>query len=180
MIESWVDLPEWPNYQVSSLGRVKRLACTNKLGNRRLRERILPLRKWVDHQNHSRLYVCLGGLADRTNRCVGRLVLLAFVGPPLPGQECRHLDDDHENCTLNNLKWGTHLENIHDAMRNGKTPRGESSGRSKLTEVQVLEIRRLYKAHSKDNSGPALGKRYGVTAPVITSIVRREIWKHVP
>jgi hypothetical protein len=45
---------------------------------------------------------------------VHRLVLLAFVGPPPDGQECRHLNGIRTDARLVNLAWGTKAENAED------------------------------------------------------------------
>lgn len=55
-------------------------------------------------------------------RLVHRAVLEAFVGPCPPGQETLHRDDDKENPSLENLRWGTRSENVADAYRNGLQP----------------------------------------------------------
>lgn len=46
--------------------------------------------------------------------------MLAFVGPPEPGQEVRHFPDrDPSNCALSNLSYGTKSENSLDKRRHG-------------------------------------------------------------
>lgn len=48
------------------------------------------------------------------------LVLEAFVGPRPEGFVARHLNDDKTDNRVENLKWGTYLENLEDAVRNGR------------------------------------------------------------
>lgn len=48
---------------------------------------------------------------------VHRLVLRAFVGEPEENEECRHLNGHPSDNRLQNLKWGTHKENMQDAIR---------------------------------------------------------------
>jgi HNH endonuclease len=55
-----------------------------------------------------------------TRKFVHRLVLEAFVGPCPTGLECRHLDGDPSNNRLDNLRWGTRLENVADTIRHGR------------------------------------------------------------
>ena len=50
---------------------------------------------------------------------VHRAVLLAFVGLPHEGYECRHLDGDKSNNELTNLAWGTREQQREDDRRNG-------------------------------------------------------------
>ena len=55
---------------------------------------------------------------ERTPR-VHRLVMEAFAGPCPPGLETRHLDGDRLNNTVDNLRYGTHAENVQDSIRHG-------------------------------------------------------------
>lgn len=53
---------------------------------------------------------------------------------------------------------------------------GESSANAKLTNDQVIEIRRLA---SNGVTQVEIGRRFGVTPKHIGKIVRRELWKHL-
>jgi hypothetical protein len=55
--------------------------------------------------------------------------------------------------------------------------RGEHNGQSKLTEVDVHEIRRAYAA--KEATYEALAQRFHVSDTLIAQIVLRQAWKHV-
>lgn len=178
MIEEWRIIPDWPNYKVSNLGTVKRLSYTTSDG-KYLKERILKQGRWIDQRGHVRLFVTLGSIDNHVNRTIGRLVLLSFCGPPKDGQECRHLDDNPDNCSLENLVWGTHYENIQDSMRNGRMPKGVKSGMAKLTEEKVLLIRRMHRQGSHEYGAAALGRLFGVAGPTIQGIIKRKYWKHV-
>ena len=55
---------------------------------------------------------------------------------------------------------------------------------SKLTESDVLEIRRIYSpgklnGSHNPNSCYGLGKRYGVGHTLIFKIIKREAWQHI-
>lgn len=76
---------------------------------------------------------------------VHRLVLLAFVGPPAPGQIGLHKDDDPDNNVIKNLRWGSYKDNTADCHRNGRSPGyrfpgGEAHPGAKLTTKQAQEI----------------------------------------
>lgn len=88
-----------------------------------------------------------------------RAILSAFSGAEQKHLECRHLDDDPANNHINNLEWGTRLQNAADKRRNGGIPSGERSGTHKLTASEVLEIRKEY----GKSSSRQLGKKYGVS-----------------
>lgn len=53
---------------------------------------------------------------------VHRLVLGAFVGPCPAGMECRHLNGDSTDNRVENLAWGTHVENVKDVIAHGNNP----------------------------------------------------------
>lgn len=62
-----------------------------------------------------RLEVSRGGIRrvmlNRVHRCVHLLVLEAFVGPRPPGHHGDHIDFDHANNALSNLRWLPASEN---------------------------------------------------------------------
>jgi hypothetical protein len=100
-------------------------------------------------------------------RLVHRLVLEAFIGPCPPGMECLHLDGNRVNPRLENLRWGTRQQNVDDMRRHGTMLRGSRHGRSKLSEPQVEEIRRLL---DRGISQREIGERFGVNQPTISRI----------
>lgn len=72
----------------------------------------------------------------------------------------------------------------HSAAMQGKTPRGSMPERkgsrnacSKLTEDQVIEIRRRWAARAMSQTD--MGKEFGVSQPVISAIVLRKNWQHI-
>jgi hypothetical protein len=117
-------------------------------------------------------------LTGRKQRKVHHLVLNAFVGPCPPGMEARHLDGVRDNPRLDNLCWGTKLENAADRKTHGSQCLGESHGRAKVTEADVTAIRKRYAEGGIRQVD--LGDQYGICQTKISAIVRREHWKHVP
>ena len=117
----WLDIPGWENlYQVSIEGQVRSLTrtvlCKDGI-TRTFKGRILS--PCVNDSGHLLVPLTRSGEAPKLKQ-VHRLVLLTFVGPCPPGMECLHWDDDKYNNRLANLRWGTRLENMDDAKRNGK------------------------------------------------------------
>lgn len=108
---------------------------------------------------------------------VHRLVLEAFVGPCPPGKEALHGDGNPGNNRLDNLRWGTRIENAADRVRHGRQVRGTKSHMSRLTENQVRWIRQDAKA--LPISKRALAEKYGITLATLLPILRRTNWKHV-
>lgn len=77
------------------------------------------------------------------------------------------------------LFLGTQADNNLDRDRKGrqKTKRGTDHKLAKLTEEQVIEIRRIYKPRITPTR--ALAKKYGVSQRKIMHILHRESWAHI-
>ena len=61
--------------------------------------------------------------------------------------------------------------------RNGNYPRGENHKEHKLTEANVLEIRKLYKEGVKQEW---LARQFGVRQALISKIVNGHTWQLLP
>ncbi len=110
---------------------------------------------------------------------VPRLMHEALIGPIPLGNVVRHIDGNNKNNHISNLTHGTVLENNRDKQRHGTQCRGETNGKSKLTEKQILYIR----GHDKYwGYRVKLAKELGVTIHTIEKVVTNKpskIWKHV-
>lgn len=98
--------------------------------------------------------------------------------PPAPGMVARHGECRKPSCwSQDHVTWGTTKQNSMDRWRDGTDPTGARNGRSKLTDVQVAEIREEYvpgKIRYRD-----LAKMYEVSPTLIAFIIRQKNWKHV-
>lgn len=120
--ERWLPVPIPPFgqfYEVSDQGRVRSLDRDQRIGygaTRRIFGQILsPGRTKSGH-----LHVSMSAYGESKTCTVHRLVALAFLGDPEPGQEVRHWPDrDPTNNRLDNLRWGTRLENAQDRLAHG-------------------------------------------------------------
>ena len=113
----------------------------------------------------------------RSAKRVPRLVLEAFVGPCPPGMEACHFPDRNPgNNRLENLRWDTPKSNQADRKLHGTCNTGERNGSAKLTEPEVVEIR---KRKSDGESSVDLAEEFGVAVVTIRAIVSRRIWKSV-
>lgn len=106
-------------------------------------------------------------------------VLWAFVGPCPPGMECRHLDGNVLNNTRRNLAWGTKQENMEDQRTHGTNPAGQRKFNAKLSDDDVLEIRRCYSRQYGGRHSLRLAQRFGVSVSTIQSVVSRSTWRHL-
>lgn len=155
----WRDVPGYPGYSVTSDGRI-----AGHYGEMR------PMRMPSGH-----LYVIARCDFLARKLFVHRAVLFAFVGPCPDGMEARHLNDIPDDNRIDNLAWGTRVENAADKVRNGGQPRGERMKTHRLTEQQVAEIRARYPIMSTR----ALATEYGVSHTAIRRAAVGVKWGHV-
>jgi len=171
--EEWLDVVGYKGvYQVSSLGRVKRVAG----GPGAVIGRIL--KPTPDRAGYLRVVLYRGGKRFRVY--VHRLVLETFIGDaPSPKHEGNHKNGNKADHRVENLEWITPSENCKHAFRmlGREIIRGEAHVNAKLTRDDVIEIRRLYA--TGEHTQAELGKRFGVHATTIGLIIRRETWQHV-
>jgi len=87
-----------------------------------------------------------------------------------------HVCDNRACVNPAHLFLGTHKDNTQDAVKKGRMANGESSGLSRLTEKQVLSIRREY---AEGKTQLELARKYNVSRITIHKIVTRKTWKHI-
>lgn len=165
----WKIIPEFPNYEVSSSGKVRSRRRRGAAG-------ILLRPREGNKHGHKTVVLYAGGRRTRRDLWIHRLVLEAFVGPCPDGMECRHLNGNPADNRLENLCWGTHAENMRDRVSHGTSNQGERNGRAKLSRSEVVLIKRLSKSGTPTNS---LAKMFQVSRTAVYDIVNRRKWKHV-
>lgn len=170
------DVVGFPGYLTGDDGSV--WSCLDWHGGigeewRRLRPR--PLRR-----GHLRVALRRGG---RTFDCyVHALVLTAFRGPRPVGTECCHFPDRNPaNNRLDNLRWATSKDNREDQRKHGTLLWGEKNPGARLTDDDVLTIRRLHAAGGRTDE---IADRFGVDRKTVWRIVnfqsRRETRERSP
>lgn len=173
-IEKWLPVVGHEgSYEVSNLGRVRSLdrviSIKQPPWTRRKKGVLLkPGKKKSGHVS-----VVLG--REFGSKDVHVLVAEAFLGPKPDGMECLHWDDNPENNTDTNLRWGTRRQNLHDAIRTGKKPVGEDWWISKLKNEDIPIIRSLFGKKSYEE----IGRIYGVSGSAIRQIKNGRSWRHI-
>ncbi|UUW40520.1 homing endonuclease [Enterococcus phage vB_Efm_LG62] len=110
MKELWKDIKGYEGlYQVSNLGRVKRLK-----GKYISTERILKPTKHTT--GYLRVKLCKNNV--RFNKKIHRLVAEAFIPNPENKPQVNHIDEDKTNNIISNLEWMTAKENINHGTHN--------------------------------------------------------------
>ena len=177
-MEIWKDVPGYEGcYQVSNEGRVKSLAREvavprtrwGSQGTRKVNEAVMSLQ--TDSRN--RVFVALRKDGAGKRFTVASLVAAAFIGPRPEGMLVLHGDGVSTNNRADNLRYGTHVDNMDDARLHGTLTQGEKQWLAKLTAGEVKFIR------VTDMSGVYLAAQYGVTPACISAIRQRKNWKHV-
>jgi len=85
----------------------------------------------------------------------------------------RHTCDEPSCVNPDHLLTGNALDNKRDSVERERHTRGTGHYKAKLTEDDVRVIR------ASQESGAALGRRYGVSKENIYAIRNGQIWKHV-
>jgi hypothetical protein len=127
MHELWQVIPEYPDFAVSNLGRVKRIVAippTGKVGGRGWPVAILKLSPC----GHGYLKCQIGGRSGPT-LLVHLLVAKAFVPNPQNLPTVNHDDGDKTNNLFTNLVWATHQEQTEHGFEHGLLVRNPHTGR---------------------------------------------------
>lgn len=119
MVETWRDIPGYEGlYQVSNLGRVKRLSRSMEESNgntRYLKEKILKGGKFPNGYR----YVCLRKNNENKNMMVHRLVAISFIPNPKSYPVVNHINGIKTDNRVENLEWCTHSKNLKHAVEIG-------------------------------------------------------------
>lgn len=100
-----------------------------------------------------------------------------LVNGAIPAGVCvRHRCDNPPCCNPAHLCLGTHLENMQDMARRGRSLRGERHHQAVLTEVDVRCIRAAW---GEGETQRSLAARYGVANGTIADVVYRRTWAHL-
>jgi DNA-binding NarL/FixJ family response regulator len=75
-------------------------------------------------------------------------------------------------CNYAHIYWGTRKQNKADEVTHGVINRGERQGHAKLTEQQVVEIRRLTGGMIQKD----IAAKFGVSASTIRMIQKGKNW----
>lgn len=170
--ETWKQIPNHPMYEVSDLGRIR--SWNKRMSDEK---RLIPyiLKPGTASHGYDTVVLCTDG--TQRSYCIHRLVLETFVGPPKNGQHCRHMNNDKSDNRIGNLRWGTRSENMMDRVKHGTANRGVKHGMSKLTDGDIIEIRRLYA--SGNYFQHQIGEMFDVSQSTISAICLYKRWQHI-
>jgi hypothetical protein len=107
--EYWRSISEYPNYEISSVGRVRN-AISGKI-----------LKQQIESNGYHR--ICLYKDGTRKLFYIHRLVCQEFINNPDNKPSVDHIDGVKTNNCISNLRWATH----HDNQGNRKKTQNTSS-----------------------------------------------------
>lgn len=154
-METWKKIHRFENYEISNLGNVR------KKSGKVLVKRIDKDREVINLVKNNKPYSC--------RICV--LVAVAFLRNYKNHSRVRNINGVKSENQATNLEWNDIKGIFYDGQNNGSS--GQKNGRAKITENQVLEIR---KSSLKQKE---LSKIYGIKQNTISLIKNRHLWAHI-
>jgi len=169
MTEQWRAIEDFPDYEVSDQGRVRRATPG---GNNTWVGRILTPSMGG---NSGYPHVQLHRNGRQHGHTVHSLVATAFIGPRPPGHQINHKNGIKTDNCVENLEYVTPQENVDHAVSLGLwTPECGSI----LTNEQVLAMRDAYRGGKK--TCREIGEEYGVNRGTAMQVISGLSWKHLP
>ena len=118
MQEIWKEIKDYPNYQISNLGRIKALKFYSNI-HKRYYDRELLLKEKKNSHGYKFISLGCGKRGTRKNIAIHRLVAEAFIPNPNNLPEVNHIDGNKLNNNIDNLEWCTRSENMLHAYKLG-------------------------------------------------------------
>jgi len=159
----WEDVYQYPNYQVSTSGRVISFAR----GEGRL------LKPCLDGKGYPR--VVLYNDQGRKTVFIHRLVAGAFITNPDNLRDVNHKDSVRTNNNVTNLEWVSQADNVKHAFEAGRMAHGEHVPTSKLKAHQAVAIHRAY--HDYGLTQRLAAAIADVDATTVANICKGRTWK---
>lgn len=168
-MEEWREIPGFPGYDASSLGRLR---TWRHRGIHAARRRTVPvLMRPRAHARTGYLYVTLTPTFKvKVTKTVHSLVCEAFHGPrPGPGHVVRHFPDHtRSNCAADNLSWATQTVNLADRAGHGTLVNGEAHHNCTVPGGNVRVAKMLM--HEKVDTQRSIARALGMTPAHLSRI----------
>lgn len=180
MKEIWKDVLGYKGYQVSNIGRVKRLPHWIDVGLNNVKRAFRKekiLKQSCDTPGYYQVWLYLN--KKRKGFRVHKLVAQAFIPNPQNKPQVNHIDGNKLNNKVDNLEWCTNAENQIHVYKIGlqKIKVGEQSPNAKLEKQEVIFIKKALKL--RKYSSRKLAKMFNVCKSTILSIKHKETWNHI-
>jgi hypothetical protein len=163
MEEIWKDIQGYEGlYQVSNQARIRGLK-SGKIKKQRID--IGYYRVMLSNNNVEKIFQ------------VHRLVAFSFIPNPEQKEQINHINGIKLDNRIENIEWCTRSENAIHAHRIGlvNTAKGTRNSLAKLTDSNVIEIRKLFGIVSLRE----IGRRFNVSDHTIGMIKHGKTWRHI-
>lgn len=165
--EEWKEIPRFPDYAVSSVGRIMRLTYA-------YRSRTYPGKIIKAHPNRAGyVKVTLCRKKKHYQRDVHRIVTETFLGPCPEGHEVNHKNGNKSDNAVANLEYLTRSQNHKHAYATGLMHRGSKHWKAKLSESDIFTILEL----NREGWGQSkIAHQFKVTREAIKDILVGNNW----
>ena len=168
--EIWKSIPGYEKYEASTLGKIRSL---NYLRTGKIKE----LKQGKSKLGY--LFVVLCDNSKNKRFAVHQLIALTFLENSNNWKEVNHIDSNKQNNQVDNLEWSTRSLNIRHSVKAGtfNVLHGEKNGNSKLTNDQVIQI----KKHLLEGilSGQQIAEKCNTNKCRVSDIKTQRSWKHI-
>lgn len=154
-MEVWKKVEGFENYEVSNFGNVKSLNYNGTNKEKFLKIRFLKT-------GYCRVNLCKNGKS--TDFYIHRLVAISFLLKKDIDNQVNHLDGNKLNNNVSNLEWCNQSENMIHSYKIGLQKIGEKNSKSKLSNTNVLEIKKSKLPY------PELANKFNVSKSLICMI----------
>lgn len=165
-------------YEVNTDGDIRTIERYIILPTHKYLKKQKYLKQFVDGRGymHVKLYNGKGSAKSTTTH---RVVATTFIENPHNLPEINHKDGNKLNNNVDNLEWVTRSYNVKHAyvFRDPKTYKGSGNKLAKLTEEQVIELRKERETHK--TTYKKLAEKYKIGITLVGYIVNRKTWRHV-
>lgn len=160
MTEEWRTVPDYHEYEVSDLGRVRRGDVLIK--QRKMASGYLYVTFLSPHRKDFRVH---------------RLVAICFLGEAPEGKPlvC-HRNGKRDDNRKDNLRYDDQTGNQADCKLHGTERKGSKHGRAKISERDIPDIRNMFSEGKRDKE---ISDLYGVHESNIRHIRAGRTWRHV-
>lgn len=158
--EIWKDIENFPNYQISNLGRVKSKGRYTKTGiknQEKIFRKEFIIKGYINKKGYKQVTLYDINNKPKTMR-VHKLVALAFIKNKNNLLQINHKDGNKLNNEVNNLEWISNYENMQHAINNGLINQ----------ELRKENMRKIGKSRK------GLIKRYGLTENIKKILIKEQ------
>lgn len=165
--EVWVSIKGYPNYQISNLGNVKSL-------NNYKRNDCKILSPSLSKSGYYHIGIRLN--KKRIYHTIHRLIAIHFINNNENYKCVNHKDGNKLNNSIENLEWCNYSINNKHAYDNGLNKNNENHGKSKLSNNDVLLIKK--KLNNKENQRE-ISIEFNVNKSTISLINTKKTWANL-